>query len=393
MVIPLFALAHFSHHVLTALIVPLLPSIRGEFGLSYAQTGVVSAAFTIAYGVSQLPSGWLSDHVGPRILLVVGISGVALAGALVGLVNSFGAIIVVFLLMGIAGGGYHPSASAIISSRVLPERRGKALGVHIIGGSTSYFLAPLIAAGLVSLVGWRGSFVSLSIPVFALGVMLFFLLRKHTLAGSGEAGSEENGRQDGAGREAGKPIGHIITFLVFTGLTGAMVSSTISFIPLLLIDRFEANSQLASALLAIIYSSGFWAAPLGGHISDRIGQSKTMVVVGILIGPVIIGLVLSPGLVVACIAMFFFGVLMFVRMPTAESYVAHAVPIRMRSTVLGIYFFSGQEGAALLTPILGAVIDARGFSTGFIAIGICMLGVALICSVLLKRFDRVPAQR
>ena len=395
-VIPLFALAHFAHHVLTALIVPLLPNIRNEFGLNYAQTGVVSAAFTVAYGVSQLPAGWLSDRVGPRTLLVVGISGVAVVGAFVGLVHSYLAISIVFLLMGIAGGGYHPSASALISSRVSADRRGRALGIHIIGGSTSYFVAPLIAAGLVSLVGWRGSFVSLSIPVFILGAVVFLLLRKHTGAGRKKTPSgNQAGNEQGENQEAGHSIAHIVTFLIFTGIIGALVASTISFIPLLLVDQFDASVELASALLAIIYGSGFWAAPLGGHISDRVGQVKTMAVVGIAFGPVIIGLTFAPNLAMACAAMFALGILMFVRMPTAESYVAHAVPAKMRSTVLGIYFFSGMEGSALLTPILGAIIDARGFEAGFVLLGTSMLIVALICSAVLfklrKRSDTEPA--
>lgn len=387
----LFAFAHFAHHVITALIVPMLPYIRDDFGLSYTQIGVVSAAFTIAYGVSQLPTGWLSDHLGPRKLLLIGISGVGLIGAFVGLANSYWAIIVIFLFLGIAGGGYHPSASAIISSRVPPVRRGRALGIHIIGGSTSYFLAPLIAAGLVGLVGWRGSFVSLSIPVFILGIALFFLLHRHT-GGLVRSDGSTDGTSAPENQEVQslKPLSHIITFLILTGLTWALATSTISFIPLLLVDQFGTSSELASALLAIIYSSGFCAAPLGGYISDRIGQSKTMIAVGLLFGPVVIGMYLAPSLIVFCIGLFLFGVLMFVRMPTSESYIAHAVPIRLRSTVLGIYFFSGMEGAALFTPFMGAIIDAKGFGFGFFVSGISVLVIALVCSVLLMVFDRSP---
>ncbi|HKJ85077.1 MAG TPA: MFS transporter, partial [Spirochaetia bacterium] len=176
--IALLAGAHFSHHVLTAMLAPLLPFIRDEFSLSYAQSGAVTSAFTIAYGLAQLPAGWLSDRIGPRYMLLVGITGVAAAGAFIGLSPSFGLMLVGLVLMGIAGGGYHPASSAVISRIVRPERRGRALGVHIIGGSSSHFLAPLIAAGLVTLVGWRGSFLSLSTPVAIIGVVLFALISR-----------------------------------------------------------------------------------------------------------------------------------------------------------------------------------------------------------------------
>ena len=48
--IPLFVLGHFSHHIMTAITVPLIPFIRGAFGLDYAQSGLVVSAFTLAYG-------------------------------------------------------------------------------------------------------------------------------------------------------------------------------------------------------------------------------------------------------------------------------------------------------------------------------------------------------
>jgi len=55
--LPIFVLAHFAHHLMTALTVPLLPMIRDEFALDYTRTGFATAAFHLPYGISQLPSG------------------------------------------------------------------------------------------------------------------------------------------------------------------------------------------------------------------------------------------------------------------------------------------------------------------------------------------------
>ncbi|MDP7525779.1 MAG: MFS transporter, partial [Dehalococcoidales bacterium] len=57
-------LAHFSHHLIAALLQPLLPFIRDDFALDYTQAAWIVSAYTLAYGFSQLPGGWLADRIG-----------------------------------------------------------------------------------------------------------------------------------------------------------------------------------------------------------------------------------------------------------------------------------------------------------------------------------------
>ncbi|MFW5737274.1 MAG: MFS transporter [Spirochaetota bacterium] len=408
--IALLAGAHFSHHVLTALIVPLLPFIRDDFGLSYAQAGLVNSAFTIAYGVAQLPAGWLSDRIGPRYMLLIGISGVAAAGAFIGLSPAYGALIAGLLLLGIAGGGYHPAASAVISKVVAPERRGRALGVHIVGGSTSHFVAPLIAAGLVSLVGWRGSFLALAAPVAVLGIIIFALIQRRIHHASGGAPQESAGDADGAatdddaaeaGRTTDTPVEgrprastalRMTVFLVVTGIISASVASTIPFIPLYLVDVRGIDDRLAAGFISIIFGAGFFAAPLGGWLSDVFGRVRVMIAIGLLSAPLLALITVAPFPVVMFIVLLAIGTLMFTRMPTAEAHIASEVSERHRTTVLGIYFFSGMEGSALLTPLLGSAIDRWGFEAAFpgLAAGLAAV-VAVGGLVLLLGYRRRPA--
>ena len=152
-------MAHFAHHLLTALPVPLLPLIRDDFALDYTQSALVISAFAIPYGIAQLPAGWLADRSDPRLLIAVGISGVAVAGLLVGLSQSYVMLVLCLVLMGLAGGGYHPATPPLISAAVEPEKRGRALGLHTIGGGASYFLAPLAAAGIAAVDTWAADVI------------------------------------------------------------------------------------------------------------------------------------------------------------------------------------------------------------------------------------------
>ncbi|MCK5586352.1 MFS transporter, partial [Candidatus Bipolaricaulota bacterium] len=110
----LFMCAHGAHHLVTALPVPLLPFIRNEFGLDYTQAALVVSAFSVPYGIAQMPSGWLADRIGPRLLLLMGTSGIAAAALLVGVSTNYMMLLSFLVLMGLLGGGYHPSAPSVI---------------------------------------------------------------------------------------------------------------------------------------------------------------------------------------------------------------------------------------------------------------------------------------
>lgn len=132
--LPFFIIAHAAHHFLTALPQPLLPAIRDEFKLSYTKASFIPTAFAISGATGQLPAGWLADRVGPKLLIAVGIIGVALAGILVGFSQSFVMLISFLLLMGLASGGV-PSGGDTVDfgigqtaapgsgSRTAPDRR------------------------------------------------------------------------------------------------------------------------------------------------------------------------------------------------------------------------------------------------------------------------------
>ncbi|MCL0057049.1 MFS transporter, partial [Dehalococcoidia bacterium] len=379
--VPLFAMAHFGHHLLTALPVPLLPLIRDEFALDYTQAGWVISAFSLSYGIGQLPAGWLADRIGSRILITVGICGVAVAGLLVGLSQTYAMMMIFFGLMGIMGGGYHPASPPLISASVEPKNRGRALGLHMIGGSSSFFLAPLIGAAIATTWGWRGSFIALAAPTIAFGAVFYVLLGRQ-MAGK-KSGQALTGGHDDAPFTPGR-LRHMVSFIVLSTFTQAVLLSVISFIPLFLVDQFGVSRETAAALIAVIYSAGLWASPLGGHLSDRVGRVPVILAVCLLAGPAVYLLNLVPYGLGTGALLLAIGMIIYVRMPVSEAYIVSQTSGRNRSTILGIYYFSSMEGGGLLTPVMGSLIDRLGFHPGFTIAGAAILVVTLICSIWLR---------
>jgi len=378
----LFALAHFAHHLVTALPVPLLPFIRDDFALDYTQAGVVIMAFNLSYGISQLPSGWLADRISPRILLTIGIVGVALAGLLVGLSQTYVMAIVFLVLMGVAGGGYHPSAAPLVSRAVEPKNQGRALGFHQMGGSGSFFLAPLLGAGIAATWGWRAPFIWLAIPTALFGIAFYILLGRRP---------EVNRLPKSTPEYHDKPqslssyLPRLAPFMILSVFTQAISLSIITFIPLFMVDHFGVAEAPAAASLSILYSAGLWASPLGGHISDRLGKVRVVLVLCLITGPLLWLLnVVHYGLEISALLLVL-GMVMYMRMPSSESYIISQTPEHHRSTVLGIYYFSNMEAGGILSPVMGYCIDHFGFYWSFTSAGIATVMITLVCAAFLWR--------
>jgi len=376
----LFALAHFMHHLLTALQVPLLPFIRDEFTLDYTQAGVVTAAFNIPYGISQLPAGWLADHIGPRLLIAVSICGVALAGFLVGFSQTYILMIIFLGLMGVLGGGYHPASPPVISALVEPKNWGRALGVHLIGGGASFFLTPIIGVAIATAWGWRGSFITLAVPTMVFGILFYVLMgrRAATKRTEHRITNSHNEAPPTSGR-----LRRLAAFIILSTFAGAVIFSIISFVPLFMVDHFSVSKETAAAFLALIYSAGLWASPLGGYLSDRLGRVPVVLAVCLITGPVLYLLGLAPyGLGIGALLLTI-GMIQYIRMPVSEAYIVGQTSEYNRSTILGIYYFGNLEGTGLLTPVIGYLIDQFGFSTSFTIAAAITVTVALACSMLL----------
>ena len=363
-----------------ALLTPLLPYIRNDFSLTYTQAGWLVLAYNLAYGISQLPGGWLADRIGPRLMLTIGVAGVAVAGLLIGLSPTYVILALFLVLLGVAGGGYHPAAAPLVSASVKPENRGRALGLHQIGGTGSFFLAPLIAAGIASALGWRGTFLATSIPAIAFGIVFYVLLGRLGYTKKSKPGTSQESHTEVL--PAPRRLRRLVAFVTLGIASMVLIYSTISFIPLYIVDYFGTSKEAAAAMLSLAYFGGLWAGPLGGYLSDRLGRVPVMLSVGLIGGPALYLLNLAPFGVGLSVVLIIIGMAMHLGMPVVEAHIISHTSERKRSTVLGIYYL-GSRGGPAIAPLIGYLIDHYGFYTSFSVVGVALVAVTLVCAVLL----------
>ncbi len=355
-----------------------MPYIQQEFNLNYTKSAFVTSAFALSGAAAQLPSGWLADRIGPTILITIGILGVAIGGVFVGISQTYIMLILCLIFMGLMSGGYHPAATPLISAAVPPDQRGRALGFHLVGGNSSFFIAPIVAVGIASVWGWRGSFLALAVPSAILGILFYIYLTRR----GGKAYIDEVKRRQ-VEEKAPQPgyKRRLIAFLAMMVIGGGAGASINAFLTLYMVNELGASKELAAMLLSVIFSSGLWAGPVGGYISDRIGSVKIIIFTGIISGLLIFALkavTLGFGLYAVLWAM---GFIRAVRFPVTEVFIMSQTTAKHRSTIYGVYYSTMQYTGAIFAPIMGTFLDKYGFDVMLTFSAIVVTAVAIITSI------------
>jgi FSR family fosmidomycin resistance protein-like MFS transporter len=383
--IPQFILAHFSHHVSTGVLVPLLPLVRETFNLNYFQSGVLISSFSLSYGLAQVPMAIFADRLGRLRIIILGLLGVCFASMAVSLTQDFWQMVPCFAAMGVFGGTYHAPASSFISQVLSMEKRGRGLGFHLIGGNASFFLTPVMAVGVATLFqSWRAAFFVLALPSLLVGLLLWFNLRKS--ADEVEKKSSPVAVEKSAGKELPNSsqiswFGMIrsVGFLVLLSVAMLIVAASVnSYLPLYMVDQHHISPKWAGILVGIVYGVGIVGSPMGGALSDALGRKKVILISIALSGPLFLAVSLVPFGIFLLLFLALYGLAMSMRMPIVESHIADVIPVGRRTTVLGVYFLFSQETTTVTTPLVGYLIDLYGTNPVFISLGLWLCLAAAV---------------
>ena len=385
-----FNLAHFNHHLATGALIPLLPLLRQSFGLNYFESGVLAAAFSLSLGFGQIPMAMLADRFSRRLVIVVGMLGVGAASIGVSLTSTFWQMVPWVVVMGLFAATYHAPASSFLSQAFPPDRRGKVLGLHVIGGSAALIVVPILALWLATLFGsWRAAFFLLAWPALLTCPLLW--LGTQELVGDATHHSGSAKRKTGEGQENDTSSGSWLSILRAIGLLiffamvmQLVVSSVNSYLPLFVVDQHGVSPRLGGLVTSLTAGASILGAPLGGALSDRLGRKSVILVAISLSGPLLLAVTKAPYGIPLLLALGCYGIVMVARLPLAESLIADHVPVRRRATVLAIYLFVGQETGGLVTPLLGGFVDAHGFDAVLTTISVALCGIGALAWLLRK---------
>lgn len=150
------------------------PSMMAEFGWSNTQMGVVHAAFTLAYGLFEIPTGRLGDRFGSRRVLtrivfwwsaftvLTGCVGYFLYafefGAIALTFDSLALLVLIRFCFGAGEAGAIPNAARVIKVWFAPSERGRMQGLFQASMHVGGAVAPVVAASIIAWANWRWTF-------------------------------------------------------------------------------------------------------------------------------------------------------------------------------------------------------------------------------------------
>jgi sugar phosphate permease len=140
------------------------PFVKQDLGLNDEQMGYLAAVWLAAYGIFQIPAGFLVDRFGARRLLTMVVLGWSLTAGIVALIGTlpaaswlpFAALLLLRFLFGMFQAGGFPGIARIVADWMPLSQRGLAQGLIWTGSRLGGALAPLLLFWLLqTLGGWE----------------------------------------------------------------------------------------------------------------------------------------------------------------------------------------------------------------------------------------------
>ncbi len=378
-------LAWIVNYVDRMILPPLLPLIIIELGLSLTEAGLLMSSFMFGYAAMQLPSGFLSDRFGRKIVLSLGMVGYSVTTFLSGISPSFSLLLVCRILTGVFQGTHLSVANALLSDFFPPNRRGRAIGIHESGPNVGATIAVPFATLIGATSGWRNAFITASLPGILMAVLFFVLVP------SSSREHDNNARQDSVSRTSFK-WKSLLPFIVAFSAYGLANWALYTFVPTYLSTK---GIPLVSVgfIFATLPFVGIFSKMFGGTLSDRIGRGKVIVSALMLLGPLMYMLTILKHSAELAVVLGCIGFVLFSFSPVIYANVSDLCDSSQRSRALGTVSAIGNIVGAISPVIVGVIADRTNFETAFVVITIIVLASGCLVALIMKFTSLVPQGR
>jgi MFS transporter, ACS family, glucarate transporter len=135
------------------------PAMMRDLGLTQVQMSFVFSAFTLAYALFEIPTGWWGDCVGTRRVLARIVIWWSSFTILTAAAFNYASLLAVRFLFGAGEAGAWPNAARTFSRWFPVTERGTAQGIFFMGAHLGGAVTPLLVTAMLAVLPWRAVFV------------------------------------------------------------------------------------------------------------------------------------------------------------------------------------------------------------------------------------------
>jgi MFS transporter, FSR family, fosmidomycin resistance protein len=356
--------SHFLNDTIQSLIPAIYPMLKGSYGLSFAQVGLITLTTQVTSSVMQPAVGYFADNRPHPYSLPIGMAATLIGLLLLAHAGSFHMLLLAAVLVGSGSAVFHPEASRI-ARLASGGRHGLAQSLFQVGGNLGSSLGPILAAFIVIPHGQKSvewfSGVALVAIIVLFGVGNWHwreMVTPRRSGGGSQAHAAATARTHTLSR---RKIGWSLAILFALVFSKAFYQTSIgTYYTFYLMHKFHLTIGQAQIYLFVFLAAVALGTLIGGPIGDRIGRKA--VIWGSIWGVIPFTLAL-PHLGLAWTAAF--SVVIGFTMASASSaiivYAMDLVPGKI-GTIAGLFFGLSFGLAGIGAALLGKLADATSIS-------------------------------
>jgi MFS family permease len=374
------ASSHFSH-----LLLPLMfPAFMQDFGLGYAQLGLLMSVFFVVSGIGQALSGFFVDHFGARPVLYASLAMLALACASVTQVQGYGGLMCSAILFGLGNCTFHPVDFTILNNRVSEQRLGHAFSTHGLTGNLGWAAAPTFMVGISTLSHWRTAYACAAL-VFVSLLLLCMFQRAHLHTEPQRHPTQGVKPAMGASTSLSflrlPVVWWCFGFFVFSTMTLAVVQSfSVSILQSLVGVSFEAATHTLTAYL-VCAALGMLA---GGFMAATFAKHTQAVVAGSMLSAAFLLVICATtwlGPMGSMLAMAITGFAAGVGGPSRDLMIKQATPKGATGRVYGMVYSGMDVGFAIAPALFGVFMDHGWYAATLVGVSMTLVVSAALAVV------------
>lgn len=339
-----------------SLVAPIFPTYALGLGASYTFLGIIVSTYGAVQLISQVPVGRLSDRIGRKSILVLGLVTFTVMPPLYIYATDAYTLIGIRILGGIGASAVWPMAMAMIVDQVGRESRGSAMGWYNAAFFSAVAFGPLIGGELYDLFGLKAPFYFWS----TLGLISAVIV----VLGVNEPERRQPLPMEPYERPSEKMIlaGYTQTFLACCGIV-TMVGMVGGF-NFTLLPSLGSKLGLSTVDIGFIYLDYAGAMTLSniyfGRVADR-GRRKLLITGGSLAAVSSLAmLLLATNLLEVAFLYAALGLGLGMGSPAAAALVADATCTSRRGEIFGLFNTARMLGIVAGPLIAGSTADVYG---------------------------------